>query len=66
VAKETTPMLNVKMSGSSLVIGAFSGGVTFKPGGVVRQFQESSSEELSHEQKSMASTLESSGRWWWD
>ncbi len=66
VAKETTPMLNVKMSGGSLVIGAFSGGVTFKPARVVRQFQESSSEELSHEQKSMTPTLESSGRWWWD
>lgn len=65
-AKETSPMLNVKMSGGSLIIGAFSGGVTFRPAQVVRQFTVTSNPETSPKLASPKSPAESNDRWWWD
>jgi hypothetical protein len=61
----TMPMLNVKMSGGSLIIGAFSGGVSLRPQHTVNRARIRTRTELSVPQPSFekASTPD---RWWWN
>lgn len=66
VPRETKPMLNARSAGAALVIAAYSGGVTFQPGRILRQVQEATDAEqlrqLQVPEKSPAAT----SSWWWD
>lgn len=64
--RETSPMLNVKSSGASLVIGAFTGGVSFRSHRIIRQISETSDEEVARQLQTPARTAALVPRWWWD
>jgi hypothetical protein len=65
VPTTTMPMLNVKMSGGSLVIGAFSGGVSLRPQDTVTRARIRTRTELSVPQTSFEKPS-APDRWWWN
>ena len=65
-AKETAPVLNVRMSGTSLIIGAFTGGVTLQPQRLSREFTELESDELKQQLHVTETKAGHQNRWWWD
>jgi hypothetical protein len=65
VATETQPVLNARMAGASLVIGAFTGGVRFHPQRMLKQFTERT-EPLEETHKLSAPPGGLKNVWWWD
>jgi len=65
VPTTTMPMLNIKSSGGSLIIGAFSGGVSLRPQDTVKRAQIRTRTELSAPQTSFAKPS-APDRWWWN
>ena len=66
VPQETTPMLNIKSTGAGLVIGVFSGGVSFKPRGILREISEAKDGSLADRLKTVSAKQIPDMRWWWD
>ena len=66
VPQETTPMLNIKSTGAGLVIGVFSGGVSFKPRGILREISEAKDGSLADRLKTVSAKQIPVMRWWWD
>ena len=64
--RETSPMLNIKSSGASLVIGAFTGGVSFRPRQILRQVSESADDEVAKQLRAPERPASLVSRWWWD
>jgi len=66
VPRETSPMLNVRSSGASLVIGAFTGGVSFRPGQMLRVIRETTDEGLAGKMPFPVRPTALAPNWWWD
>jgi hypothetical protein len=64
--RETSPMLNVRSSGASLIIGAFTGGVSFRPDRLLRQIRETTDEEQAKQLQPPARPTALVTHWWWD
>ena len=66
VPHQTTPMLNIKSTGAGLVIGVFSGGVSFKPSGILREIAKAKDGSLASQLKPVAVKELQDSQWWWD
>lgn len=64
-ATETQPVLNARMAGGSMVIGAFTGGVRFHPQRMLKQFTERT-EPLPETRRLSAPPGGLANAWWWD
>jgi hypothetical protein len=64
--RETSPLLNVRSSGASLVIGAFTGGVSFRPDRILREIRETTDNELAQHLQAPDRPATPTGGWWWD
>ena len=64
--RKTTPMLNARSSGASLVIGAFSGGVRFQSQHVLRQIKATTDAAVSRELQTSLKPDSTHDNWWWD
>ncbi len=69
VPRETPSMLNVKMGRGSVVLGVFTGGVTFRSGRMLDDAVSNSSDETQGAEdrlKVPAAPADQPDRWWWD